>query len=267
MTKLTDAHTIVTGGSEGIGLATAEILLARGARISLVSRSEAKLAAAREQLGGQIAIVSADVTQETSITGAIAALVAERGPCDVLVSCAGAAAPGYFEQLGIDTFRTQMELNYFGTVYAIRAVVPSMIERGRGHLVLVASTAALLGVFGYSAYTPTKFAVRGLGESLRAELAPHGIVVSIVYPPDTDTPGFEHENLTKPVETAAISAAIKPVPAQRVASAIVRGVERDRLTITADAQTAVLARAGGLLGPIVRASMARTVRKAQQRRD
>lgn len=264
MTELTDTHTIITGGSEGIGLATAEVLLERGARVSLLARSEVKLAAAREQLGGRVAIASADVTQQTAITSAITALVAEHGPCDLLVSCAGAATPGYFEQLGVDAFRDQMELNYFGTVHAIRAVAPSMIDRRRGHLVLVASTAALLGVFGYSAYTPAKFAVRGLGETLHAELAPHGIVVSIAYPPDTDTPGFAHENLTKPVETAAISATIRPIPAQTVANAIVRGIERNRRTITADTQTAVLARAADLLGPVVRASMARTVRKVQR---
>ena len=83
-----------------------------------------------------------------------------------------------------------MEVDYFGTLHAVRAVVPSMIERQRGHLVLVGSTAALIGVFGYSAYAPAKYAVRGLAETLRVELAPHGIVVACVYPPDTKTPGL-----------------------------------------------------------------------------
>ena len=79
-----------------------------------------------------------------------------------------------------------MEVDYFGTLHAVRAVVPSMIERRRGHLVLGRRPPALIGVFGYSAYAPAKFAVRGLAETLAAELAPYGIVVACAYPPDTE---------------------------------------------------------------------------------
>ena len=134
-----------------------------------------------------------------------------------------------------------------------------MIARGRGHVVLVSSTAGLVGVFGYSAYAPAKYAVRGLAETLRPELAPHGIVVVCAYPPDTRTPGLDRENELKPAETVKISAAIKPRDAAPVAKAIVRGIEHDQLVITADFQTAVLARAVGLLGPYVRRSMDRTI--------
>jgi len=126
-------------------------------------------------------------------------------------------------------FRDQMDVDYFGTLHAIRAVVPSMIERRRGHLVTVSSTAGLIGVYGYSAYAPAKFAVRGLTETLRAELAPHGIVVSCVYPPDTRTPGFDAENALKPPETERISAAIKPRDADHVGGPSSTGIEKDRL--------------------------------------
>lgn len=261
MTAFAGAHVVITGGSEGIGLETARLALARGASVSIVSRSAEKLAAANDSLGGRAATAAADVTDATALGRALALL----SPCDVLIACAGAAEPGRFEQLDDATFRAQMELNYFGTLNAVRVVTPSMRERGRGHIVLVASTAALIGVFGYSAYAPTKFAVRGLAETLHGELTAHGIVVSIVYPPDTETPGFARENLTKPPETAAISAAIKPVPPERVAAAIVRGIERDRLEITADPQTRVLLRAGGLVTPLVRRSMARAVRRSRRR--
>src|SRR5262249_2668104 len=158
--------------------------------------------------------------------------------------------------------RDQMEVDYFGTLHAVRSVLPAMLERGRGHLVLVASTAALVGVFGYSAYAPAKYAVRGLAETLRAELVHDGIVVACADPPDTRTPGFERENELKPPETAAVSATIKPREPGRVARAIVRGIERDALVITADVQTAALARAAGLLGPYTRHTMDRQVRRA-----
>src|SRR5262249_8667240 len=141
---------------------------------------------------------------------------------------------------------------------------PSMIERHRGHIVTVASTAALVGVFGYSAYAPAKYAVRGLAETLRPELAPHGIVVACAYPPDTDTPGLARENETQPRETHAVSAAIKPKSAAHVGRAIVRGIERDREVITADLQTALLARLPSIAVPVARRSIDRAVRKAQR---
>jgi 3-dehydrosphinganine reductase len=204
----------------------------------------------------------ADVTDPDRLHAAIALLVAQFGPVDVLVTCAGEARPGHFEQLAPQVFEDQMALNYFGTLHAVRAVVPTMLERHAGHLLLVSSTAGLVGVYGYSAYAPTKFALRGLAETLRAELKPFGIVVSCAFPPDTDTPGLTRENLEKPEATARISAAVKVRSAPVVAAAMVRGVERDRLMITADPSTALLARAGGLLGPYLRASFDRHVRRA-----
>jgi 3-dehydrosphinganine reductase len=271
MTRLADAHAIVTGGSSGMGLATARLLAARGARVSLVARDEGRLAAAADaiRVGGapaDVATAAADVTDAEALAAAFAALTSCFGACDVLVTSAGSAHPGYFEALDADVFREQMDVDYFGTLHAVRAVVPSMIERRRGHVVMVSSTAGIIGVFGYSAYAPAKFAVRGLAETLRAELAPYGVVVACAYPPDTITPGFERENSLKPPETARISAAIKPRAAEHVARAIVRGIERDHLVISADFQTAALARAAGLLAPFVRSSMDRDVRRTRRER-
>ena len=109
------------------------------------------------------------------------------------------------QDLEPELFRQLMDVNYFGTVNVVRAVVPSMIERRRGSIVGVSSAAGLVGVFGYSAYTPTKFAVRGFLETLRAELAPYGIHVGCSFPPDTDTPQLADEEQYKPKETKAIA--------------------------------------------------------------
>jgi 3-dehydrosphinganine reductase len=264
MTTLDGAHVVITGGSSGIGLATAREVVDRGARVSLLARDEARLAAAAATVGA-VASASVDVVQRDALREALDVVVAQGGPCDVLITAAGSAHPGYFEQLDDSVFRDQMEVDYFGTLHAVRAVVPSMIERRRGHVVTISSTAGLIGVFGYSAYAPAKYAVRGLAETLRSELAPHGVVVACAYPPDTRTPGFDAENDLKPRETARISAAITPRDAVDVAKAIARGIEKDRLVITADAQTAALARGAGLLGPYVRWSMDRQV--AQVRRE
>ena len=269
MTQLAGAHVLITGGSSGIGLATAATCLSRGAAVSLVARDGDRLAAAHEQLvahrvGVRVATASADVTDASGLGKAIDALVDELGPVDVLVTSAGVAHPGHFTELDDDVFRAQMEVGYFGTLHATRAIVPSMIERRKGHLVFVASVVALVGVYGYSAYAPAKHAVRGLAESLRPELKPHGIVVSCVYPPDTDTPGLARENELKPDATKRVSATIKPRSADAVGEAVVRGIERDRIGITADLQTAGLYRAGGLVVPVLNEVFDRKAREPRK---
>jgi 3-dehydrosphinganine reductase len=256
---------LITGGSSGIGLATAARAMDRGASVSIVARDVERLARAREDLTARrptarLATASADVTDASALARAIDTLAGELGPVDVLVASAGDARPGHFAELSDDVFRAQMDVGYFGTLHATRAVVPAMIERGRGHLVFVASTVALVGVYGYSAYAPAKYAVRGLAETLRPELKPHGIVVACAYPPDTDTPGLARENEQKPEATKRISATIKPRSAEAIADAIVRGIERNRLVITADAQTAALVRAGGLVTPVLNAALDRKAR-------
>jgi len=255
LTAIAGSHVLVTGGSQGIGLATARACVDRGARVSIVARGRDRLEHARQQLGGSAATASADVTDPSDVQAAIDSLVEVHGPCDILVTAAGRAEPGYFLELEPEVFRRQLELNYLGTLYSARAVLPSMVARERGHLVLLSSVSGLIGVFGYGAYTPTKFAVRGLGEALDGEFRARGIVTSVVYPPDTDTPGFHRENRSKPDETARLSAGIAPISADRVAASIIRGVERNRLHVTAEWQSRLLQRLGDLHGPTVRAAL------------
>ena len=260
--ELAGAHVLVTGGSQGIGLETARLLVAKGARVSLVARTADRLADAARAVGGDTHWRSADVTDAVALDAAVAELVAARGAVDLLITSAGVAHPGYFEQLPLEVFRTQMDLIYFGTLHAIRAVLPAMLERERGGLVGVSSGAALVGVFGYGAYAPAKYAVRGLMETLHAEYSHRGIYSACVFPPDTLTPGFEAENRIKPPETVAVSAGIKPKTAEAVAVALVRGIERDRRLITAEATTAALARGGAPMIAIAERQMASALRKA-----
>ena len=183
---------------------------------------------------------------------------------DVLVAAAGGAEPGHLLELSSASLLEAYALNLLGSAHAARAVLPSMLARGGGHVVLVSSVAGLVGVFGYGGYGPAKAALRNLAEVLEAEHGDAGLRVSVVYPPDTLTPGFERENRTKPAETAAVSALVPPVTADRVARALVRGIERDRRTITADLGSAVLARATSVVAPVVRVQMRRAVRRARR---
>lgn len=256
MTRLAGAHVCITGGSSGIGLALAEECVRRGAKVSIVARDAGRLAAARDRIGAgapgaSVEAAAADVVDPPALGGAIGALVGALGPVDVLVTSAGYSHPGRFVDLDAAVFRDQIEVDYLGTLNAVREVVPSMVERRRGHLVLVSSTVAFVGIYGYSAYAPAKHAVRGLAETLRPELKPHGITVACAYPPDTQTPGFDRENESKPAITKRISGGIPPRPAATVAAAIVKGIERNRLVITADPTTAALARAAALLAPVL----------------
>ena len=266
MTSLRGAHAIITGGSEGIGLATAAAMLDRGARVSLVSRSREKLDDASALLGGRVQTAAADVADHSALASAFDTLVSAQGPCDVLVTSAGYSHPAHFSEVPLDEFRKEMEVNYLGTVYATRLVMPSMTERKRGHVCVVSSVAGFVGVFGFTAYSPTKFAVKGFAEALRDEVAPYDVRVSVLYPPDTDTPGFHDENKIKPEECKRISATIKPISAEKVAAAVVRGIERDKIHITADPLSRVLLRSIGVLGPVLRGMNDRTVRKVRKER-
>ena len=144
-----------------------------------------------------------------------------------------------------------MEINYFGTLYMVRAVLPAMRRRGGGQIVMISSGAGLVGIYGYTAYAPSKFALRGLAETLRGELKPDNIQVSIVYPPDTDTPQLAAENEIKPPETARITGNAQVLSAEAVATATLRGIDRKRFQITPGWEMTLLASLHSLIGPLL----------------
>ena len=141
---------------------------------------------------------------------------------------------------------------YLGTLYVIRAALPSMRSRKSGRIVLISSGAALMGVFGYASYGPAKFAVRGLAETLRAELRGDNIAVSVAYPPDTETPMLEEERKTMPPETRLICSLAKAWTADGVADCILRGVARGKFAITPGLTLTLMHRFPGAVIPLLR---------------
>ena len=267
-----DKHVLVTGGSSGIGLAVARRCAASGARVSLVARGQARLSDARGAIvaatpSASIATLSADVAVESELLLAIWEAEKANGPVDILVTSAGTARPGNFEALPVGVFERSMAVNYFGTLYAVKAVVPGMRQRGGGAIVLISSGAGLAGLFGYSAYAPSKFALRGLAETLRAELKGSGVQVSIVYPPDTDTPQLAEENLTKPVETKALTAGAGLWTADDVARVTLEGVERGKFAITPGLPLTALFWLQSLIAPFLNAHFDRVAARARAAAD
>ena len=231
-------HVIITGGSSGIGRATARLLTRRGAHVSIIARRQelldetlAELEPLRENPAQRFRATSADVTDWEQTQEAIAALTAGGYPPDVLVNAAGFAHPGYFEELPLEIFRNTMDVDFFGTLHPIKAALPTMMERCSGHIVNFSSVAGFLAVFGYTAYGAAKFAVRGFSDVLRQEMKPYSIHVSVIFPPDTDTPQLHYENQFKPLETHRIAGAAKALTADQVAQALVRGIERRQVYI------------------------------------
>jgi 3-dehydrosphinganine reductase len=235
---LHDKHAIITGGSSGIGRATARLLTRRGAHVSIIARRQelldetlAELETLRQSQTQLLRAHSADVTDWEQAQAAIAGLTSGDHPPDILINAAGSVQPGYFQDLPVKVFRATMDADYFGTLHSIKAVLPKMIERRSGHIVNVSSVAGFLGFFGYTAYSAAKFAVRGLSDALRAELKPYGIHVSVLFPPDTDTPQLQYEIPLRPAEARRLGEAGRTLTAEQVAHALVRGIERRQLYI------------------------------------
>jgi len=271
--ELRNQHVLITGGSSGIGLSLARQAASAGARLSLVGRDPAKLAAAAASVRADtpqtsaIVTVPADVSVEAAVLAALQAAEAVHGPVDILITSAGMARPGYFEEVPVSVFERTMAVNYFGTLYAIKAVVPGMRSRGRGAVVIISSGAGLVGLFGYTPYAPSKFALRGLAEALRAELKPAGIAVTIVYPPDTDTPQLIDENRTKPPETRALTAGGGLWTADAVARVTLAAVRSGRFSVTPGLQLTALAWLHSLIAPVLHWSFDRIAARARRDAD
>ena len=251
-------HAMITGGSSGIGKATAKLLAKAGANLTIIARTQTKLEIAKAEIetcrvdsNQQLIALSADVADRVQVQKVVADAIAQLGPPDLLITSAGTVHPGRFQDLPLEVFERAMAINYFGSLYTLKAVLPSMEQQGKGHIVLISSGAGLIGLYGYTAYSPSKFALRGLAESLRGELKSSGVKLSIVYPPDTDTPQLAQENKTKPLATQRMTAIAKTWPAEAVAQTIVDGVRRSSFEITPDLEMSLLVRLHSLLAPVV----------------
>jgi NAD(P)-dependent dehydrogenase (short-subunit alcohol dehydrogenase family)/uncharacterized protein YndB with AHSA1/START domain len=229
-TRVAGRKALITGGSSGIGLASAERLASEGARVTLLARGEPGLRAAEERLraggAGEVWTVAADVTDRDALATAMAGASRKMGGLDLLVCSAVAIAFGRFTEVDPEDFDATIETAFGGTVEAIRLALPEL-ERNGGSIVVIGSIAGRMPLPTLSAYTAAKHAVTGFTEALRIELAEAGspVTVSLVQPGPIDTPLWSN------LESA--SGLLPPAPPDlyspgEVAEAVAAAVRRPR---------------------------------------
>jgi len=293
----TNKNVIITGGSSGIGKATAKLFARGGSNVFIVARNRERLDEALAEITAEqtntdqrFEAFSTDVTRYEDVEATITAVAESSDNALILINSAGIVRPGYFEELALADFQAQMDVNYLGTLHAVKAVVPHMKARGSGHIVNISSIAGVIGLFGYTAYSASKFAVIGFSAALRTELKPHNIRVSVVVPNDTDTPQLQEERelqcletkvcegmvkpkkLSRPSEYAAywlvklINDGGQPLDPEQVAQAIVKGVGRGSYLIVPDPLFGIAYRLRGFIVPLANWAFDRLVPAARRQK-
>jgi NAD(P)-dependent dehydrogenase (short-subunit alcohol dehydrogenase family) len=190
MESLRNKTVLVTGGSSGIGKATALRLAKHGAQVALASRNRESLELVRqeiEQAGGTALVVPTDVTDAEQVRQAVEATVAKFGKLDILLASAGLSMRAYFDGSQLEAMERVMRVNFFGALYATHFALPH-VKKTKGSLVAVSSLTGKRGIPSYSIYGASKFAIQGLYEALALELARDGVHVGVVSPAFVDTP-------------------------------------------------------------------------------
>jgi short-subunit dehydrogenase len=235
---------LITGASSGIGAAMAHEFVRHGAAVALAARRADRLDRLVDDIraaGGRAVPVTCDVTKDGDVERAVADTRTALGPVDVAVANAGFSVVGPFERLTVDDHRRQLETNVFGVLRTAYATLPDLL-RQRGCFVIIGSVSGHLGLPGTSSYSMSKFAVRGLAQSLRHELAGRGVGVVLISPGYVKSELYQVDNrgLRHPDTLDAVPAALR-MSAERAARLIVSAVARRRpeVVITAHGKGAV----------------------------
>jgi short-subunit dehydrogenase len=246
--QLEGSTVLLTGASGGIGRAIAHALDARGARLVLSGRSLDALEALRSGIGGPVECVAADLADSAGAAG-----LAERaGRVDVLVANAGLPASGPIDDFTPAEIDRALDVNLRAPVQLTRALLPPMVERGRGHLVFVSSLAGKVASVGSSLYSATKFGLRGFAAGLREDLHGSGVGVTVVFP------GFVGEAGMFADADVELPRWVSTRTPGHVADAVVRGIEHGR----AELDVAPLGlRAGALAAAVAPVTAARLQRR------
>jgi short-subunit dehydrogenase len=235
MGSLSNKVVVITGGSSGIGKALAEAALARGAKVAVCARNLAKLQS-MFPASDNLLCCQVDVSKEGDCTAFTEAVTKKWGGVDVLLNNAGITMRALFEDADLDVIRELMDINFWGTVYCSKSVLPSVM-RNKGVIVGISSIAGYRGLPARTGYSASKFAMQGFLEALRTELLHTGTHVMWV------SPGFTSSNIRNVARTADGSAQAetpldegKLMSAEECARIILDGVEKRKRSIVMTGQ-------------------------------
>ena len=208
-------HVIIFGGSSGIGLAIAKECARKknSMKITILARNKNKLDDAKNDINKEVSstgtttkveAISVSVSDYDALEK-IAGQIAKKEDRTIIFNCAGISYTTEYDQIPIEVYEKLIQTNLIGSMYIARAFLPHMEN---GCLVFCSSAAGQVGMYGYTAYSPTKFALRGFAEALHAELIRDkpGVSIQCAFPVDTDTPGYKEETKMMPEITKILNA-------------------------------------------------------------
>ena len=205
-------HVVICGGSSGIGLEIAKECVKRGVpRVTILARNPKRLENAKNELEAikreekqTLQAISVSVSDYEALQKVAKDLSFKKDDRTVLFNAAGISYTSEFEKVPVEQFQKLVATNQLGAMYLVRAFLPHLHQ---GCIVLTSSAAAQVGMYGYTAYSPTKYALRGFAETLHAELIKShpNVSVQIAFPVDTNTPGYEEEKQMMPEITKALN--------------------------------------------------------------
>jgi NADP-dependent 3-hydroxy acid dehydrogenase YdfG len=254
MDRIRGKNIVITGGARGIGYATAEALLARGARVIIGDRDVGALNQAVAGAGGAGPVSGhpLDVTDRESFASFLDKARADGGgQIDVLINNAGVMPIGPFLQLSQQAIRSAVDVNFYGVLHGCQLALPEMVERGSGHIINVASLAGVVAVPGQSVYAGTKFAVVGLSTALADEFCAHHVDITVMMPTFTNT---------ELISGTTTGAATKPVGPEIIAAAIVKALDKPRTHASVPTPLRFIAALTSMLGPRGRRLLSRRLR-------
>jgi len=213
MANLTGKTALITGGTTGIGFATAKLFLEEGARVAIIGQDPGRVTSAAKSLGSGVLGICADVSSASEMTNAAEKIKSEFGTLDILFANAGIAKPMSFQDVDANNIDDQLNVNFKGVIHSIKAALPLL--NNPSSIILTSTTLIEKGVAGMSIYAATKAAVRSLARTLSAELVERGIRVNAISPGLVETPIYSKLGLSEEAVSAWASQLLANVPAAR----------------------------------------------------
>jgi len=246
MANYNGKNVVITGGSSGIGFETAVKFARLGARLFLIARNKQKLQQTKEQiqklLGSDVDvfIYVSNVADKEKIAEIMNEIGKNEGGIFTLINNAGAILCGRMCDNSVEKHEQHMSVNYMGMFYCLYYAWPYLKESKGGHIGFVSSVAGYVGAIGYTGYAPSKFAISGLAESIRMEAKEIGVGVTIIYPPDTETPLHDYEKVNTLAETKALSANVKLMTAESVADLFFNAILKNKFEVVCNFESKMM---------------------------